>query len=74
MTNGLREDPSPLVISVLAFRLITGRTPRESVTKSHGSKLPDGITFQTFAFELLELKLDGESEKLEYKLGKERVR
>ena len=33
-----------------------------------------GITFQTLAFELLELKLDGESEKLEYKLGKERVR
>lgn len=46
----------------------------ELVTLFHGFKLPDGITFQTLAFELLELKLDGESEKLEYKVGKERVR
>ena len=42
----------------------------EFVTLFHGFKLPDSITFQTFAFELLELKLDGESEKLEYKVGR----
>ena len=46
----------------------------EFVTLFHGFKLPDGITFQTFAFELLELKLDGESEKLEYKVGRVKVR
>lgn len=63
MTNGLREDPSPLVISVLAFRLITGRTPMEFVTSSHGYKPPEGITYQTYASEPLELKKDGESDQ-----------
>lgn len=61
MTNGFSEDPSPLVISVLAFRLITGRTPKEYDTLPHGPKLPDGITNQTLANETLEKKIDGES-------------
>ena len=46
----------------------------ESATRYHGRKLPDGNTAQTRAFELVEAKPDGESEKLEYKVGKERVR
>ena len=60
-TNGFSDEPSPLVISVLAFRLITGRTPYEAATLNHGFKLPDGITVQTAAFEPSEAKRDGES-------------
>ena len=58
--KGFKAVPSPFVISVSAFRLITGRTPKELSTLFHGFKLPEGLTFQAFALELLGLKLPGE--------------
>ena len=58
--KGFKAVPSPFVISVSAFRLITGRTPKELVTWSHGYKLPEGLTSQTSARESLEAKLPGE--------------
>ena len=36
----------------------------EPVTSYQLFKLPEGFTLQTFALELLELKLDGDSKKL----------
>ena len=50
-TKGFKDDPSPLVICVSAFRLITGRTPKELSTPFHGLKPPEGITVQAVAVE-----------------------
>ena len=52
--KGLSADQSPLAIVTFCFKFITGRTPLKEVTRGHGNKLPDDITYQTKAFELLE--------------------
>ena len=46
-TNGFSDEPSPLIISVLAFRFIAGRTPNKLATSFHGCELPEDNTGQT---------------------------